>query len=218
MKEMDNYAKSRENARAYFCRYVQEHPVCQPLAPLEQGAYCFPFLGARTRVRQSDGEALFSWPYDPEWIGDFSETLSVYDWLTHDPDAKTAGEYCPVHALPGVLVRGGNLVMRDAGLSAEADRDPEHFSCACLALGGQRMELGDLTYRIPLFPRLDMLLKFYRGDEEFPPSMTFLWDRNVLRFLRYETVFYVARCLVTRLQRLMDVPQEELCIFGSAGA
>ena len=202
---MDNYALARERARAYFCEYAKSHPVGRPQVAVEGGAYRFLFLGAETRVRQSDGEVTFSWAFGPDWPGNFEETLSVYDWLTHDPGAKAAGEFCPIYALPGVMVRGGGLSMEDSPLSRLADRAPDAFSASCRALGGVPVEMGDLAFRIPVFPGLEMLLKFYHGDEEFPPRLTYLWDRNALSFLRYESVYYVSGCLSGRMQSLMKV-------------
>lgn len=201
---MDNYLLARERARSYFCEYARTHPVGRPQAAVQEGAFCFPFLGAQTRVRQSDGEVTFSWAFGPDWQGNFEETLSVYDWLTHDPDAKAAGAFCPVYALPGVLVRGSGLSMEDQTLSRLADGAPDAFAAACRGLGGVPVELGDLAFQIPIFPGLDLLLKFYHGDEEFPPQMTYLWDRNSLCFLRYETVYYVSGCLSGRLRKLIQ--------------
>ena len=46
------------------------------------------------------------------------------------------------------------------------------------------MPLGDMAYRLPVFPGLDMMLKFYHADEDFPPSLDLLWDKNTLQFLQ----------------------------------
>ena len=49
-----------------------------------------------------------------------------------------------------------------------------------------------------------MQLKFYHSDEDFPPSVTLLWDENMLQFVYYETVFYIAGVLLRRLQEAME--------------
>ena len=51
------------------------------------------------------------------------------------------------------------------------------------------------------FADLPVRLKFYFADEEFPASLTVLWDKNILDFIRYETVYYLAACLFSRLSQ-----------------
>ena len=57
---------------------------------------------------------------------------------------------------------------------------------------------------LPVFPGVSMCLKFYFADEEFPPQLTFLWDKNMLQFVRYETVYYIAGCIRERLLKRID--------------
>ena len=42
-----------------------------------------------------------------------------------------------------------------------------------------------------LFPFLPVVLRFWDADEEFPASMQILTDRNILDFMRYETLMFV---------------------------
>ncbi len=135
---------------------------------------------------------------------DFGETLSILDWLCDgDPCAKAAEEYCTVSSLPGVYVGGSGLTMRADALAQKIHENPEAFRCACRCMGGKELPLGDLGCSLSIFPGLSVCLKFYFGDEEFPPQLTLLWDKNILQFVRYETVYYIAGCLRNRLQRLL---------------
>ena len=105
--------------------------------------------------------------------------------------------------LPGVYVGGNGLMLKNDTLSQMADRDPDRFRWACRFLGGEPWPAGDIGFRIPLFCDLSAVLKFYHSDEEFPAQLTLLWDRNTLRFVRYETVYYIAGVLMSRLKTLM---------------
>jgi hypothetical protein len=49
-----------------------------------------------------------------------------------------------------------------------------------------------------------VLLQFWEGDEEFPPKLLILWDRNTDQFMHFETTFYLQGDLLDRLRRIME--------------
>ena len=49
-----------------------------------------------------------------------------------------------------------------------------------------------------------MVLQFWESDEEFPSSLTLLMDGSILDFMHFETVWYAAGHLLTRLKRLAE--------------
>lgn len=71
------------------------------------------------------------------------------------------------------------------------------------ALGGRREGRGDVAFRLYPFPFLPVLFQFWSSDEDFPASLTILWDENTLDFVRYETTYYIAGHLLRRLLELM---------------
>lgn len=157
------------------------------------------FFGQEVLIRKSDAAVTLDGK-----PANFGQALSVYDWLCdRKADAVAAGEFCPVSSLSGVYVSGKGLGMEMPTLSKRIHDAPEKFRAVMAALGAQELVLGDLGYRLNIFPDLPMCLKFYFADEEFPPSLTLLWDKNILRFVRYETVYYIAGCLHERLRQLL---------------
>ncbi len=135
---------------------------------------------------------------------DFGQTLAILDWLCDgDPQAVASGEYCTVSSLPGVLVSGSGLAMRGGALTQKIHENPDSFHRLCRNIGAEPIPMGEIGYRFPVFPGIGVCLKFYFGDEEFEPQLTFLWDKNILQFVRYETVYYIAGCLRNRLQQLL---------------
>ena len=44
-----------------------------------------------------------------------------------------------------------------------------------------------------------VLLRFWEADDEFPAQLQFLWDRNSMRYLTYETSFYTHGAILDRL-------------------
>lgn len=157
------------------------------------------FLGQEVRICKADAAVTV----DGRPAG-FGEALSVYDWLCdRKADAAASGDFCPVSSLPGVYVSGKGLGMNMPKLSACIHEDPARFHTVMASLGAHKLDLGDIGYRLDIFPDLPMCLKFYFGDDEFPPVLNLLWDKNILRFVRYETVYYIAGCLHERLKELL---------------
>ena len=47
--------------------------------------------------------------------------------------------------------------------------------------------------------RSSRCFRFWEQDDEFPAQLQFLWDRNSMRYLTYETSFYTHRAILDRL-------------------
>ena len=62
---------------------------------------------------------------------------------------------------------------------------------------------AEVTCEIPVTPFFSVLLQFWDGDDEFPPKLSLLWDRNALRFLHFETTFFLQGDLLERLKQLL---------------
>ena len=194
----DNYAIQAEEARLRFLTYDQ---AAMPVAM--DGDFLFlRFCGSDYRICRADGH-LFrrvgeSWhPADSH-----GEVLTVYDYLC---DAKPGR--APAREPVSMAHLGGhvhtNLAAASGSLELAIDRAPDAFRRACERLGGTAAPGGDICYDLEMFPDLPVQLRFWHADEDFPPSLDLLWDRNTLQFLRYETTWFAAGVLRGRLREEM---------------
>ena len=62
------------------------------------------------------------------------------------------------------------------------------------------MEGADLAFSLPFFEDLRIALQFWHGDEEFAPRLRILWDANADQYLKYETMYYAAAVIKSRLR------------------
>ena len=192
---MDNYDAMLKSAQRRFTGYDMEMLARKPGVIDAEHSLLTSFFGQSVQVEKATGRIVVAGRN-----ADFGQTLAILDWLCdRREDAVASGEFCPVGSLPGVFVGGSGLSMDVPRLAARIHEEPERFLAACRSLGAEPRVLGDMGCRLQIFPDLPMCLKFYFGDEEFPPSLILLWDKNILRFVRYETVYYIAGCL----QRLL---------------
>jgi hypothetical protein len=66
-------------------------------------------------------------------------------------------------------------------------------------LGGEPLPLGDAAARFMAFPRVSITHVLWRGDEEFPPEATILFDETIPRYLPTEDIAALSGASVYRL-------------------
>ena len=140
----------------------------------------------------------------------YDTVMTIYDMLCHHKGEELpvlSGQWCTVG---NFIVTGITQADAFAQKYAEVfDGHLEAFKRACEDMGGvilPRMAGADLTCRFQAAPFFPVLLQFWEGDEDFPPRLMLLWDRNTTSFLHFETTFYLQGDL---LKRLMQVFRNE---------
>ena len=195
----DNYAIQAEEARRLFLTYDQ---TAMP-ARRDEGYLYLRFCGSDYRICRADGH-LFRRSGDL-WLpaDSHGEVLTIFDYLCDaKPGRAPARESVSMSSLGGHVHTG--LASASGPLERAIDTDPEAFRQACLGLGGRETDGGDLCFELDLFEDLPVLLRFWHADEDFPAQLDLLWDRNTLRFLRYETTWFAAGVLRARLREAME--------------
>lgn len=168
---------------------------------------CFKFIGRDFLVDWADGSVRKKRSEDEAWEeAGFNEAMTIYDLLCWSEEgASVSGEYTPMQNLSRVSnarsYAGEGMFKKDEELFDGRD---EELAQACRALGGTPWGKGDVSYRIPVFGPLSAVLSFWDSDEEFPASLRLMCDTNTLRFMHYETVWYMASCLLERVRELLD--------------
>lgn len=192
---MDNYEVARDRAQEYFLNFDQAALIRRWDLRCDADHLYVNFLNRPYRICRSTGEIYRI--FDEQQAG-FSEVLSIFDLLCHKgKDPFLTGRLAPVNSLRGCPVSVGVDAEFHGKVAAYFDKNPEELKAACCALGGIPVNMGDIGFSFPVFDKMQVILKFYHRDEEFPASITLLWDENTLSFLFYETVFYIAGFLLS---------------------
>ena len=145
------------------------------------------YLGMPRRILRASGE-MENLPAGERTAP--SSALAVFDVLCRD------------NFLPGMCGRRGPVnSLRFAAQSSpdtaalhqkHADFFQQHMPALRKAVQGfAPFPHGDIACIFPVFDCLDVVFQFWEGDEEFAPSVRFLWDENTPSYLRYETTYYV---------------------------
>jgi hypothetical protein len=66
--------------------------------------------------------------------------------------------------------------------------EPDRLLPAAAKMGGSKTDFGDTSVIIPAFSRVPINIVIWKGDEEFPPNASILFDETVLDYLSAEDI------------------------------
>lgn len=209
MKEgKSNYDLQVDMAKAIFLEYDQDQIIRKfGLAADEQWIY-LDYLHTPCRISRKDGGIQMCREGRFRECRSFSTVMTVYDLLCYPKGATPpalSGQWCTVGNF--VVTGVTNTQTFTKKYAALFGGRLEGLKGACEKLGGvlQRPMAGaDVTCRFAVTPFFPVLLQFWEGDEEFPPKLLLLWDRNTNDFLHFETTFYLQGDLLERLWHCME--------------
>lgn len=195
----DNYLLQAAQAKQRFLGYDQQKLI-RKLKLNADDLYLYPvLLGSTYRLSRKNGD-LERLAGDT-WVdaNTFAEIMTILDLVCDSREDRFL-----VHRwknMPDFGLMFHRSLLEDARdpWAERFNADPESLRRACLAMGGTPLPQGDVAYAIELFDSLSIGIQLWLGDEEFPPSLRFLWDENALMYIRYETMYYARGLLLQRL-------------------
>ncbi len=116
----------------------------------------------------------------PGWL--FNETIAVQD--LKDAQFFQGPHEFKTHLL---LDRFGN--------------DFEGFRLAAEKLGGTRLAMADISYKLRPFPKVPLLFLLWKGDEEFAPRASVLFDRSIELHLSADAIWGLVNLVCELLLR-----------------
>ena len=197
-----NHEKFVEQGRMLFLEYDQEELLRK--YPLDHDdAYIYiNFCGRPYQIDRKDGR-IYNALGNPAGFG---ATMTIYDMITRSP-------HPPVPT--GKWATMTDLLAKCSGVGpASLEMFARDFRCfeghvdelreACVKAGGRLVKGGDVSCIFPVFDNFDIWFQFWDSDEEFPSSISFLWDDCAIDHLHYETLWYVMRDILVILRRVME--------------
>ena len=80
-------------------------------------------------------------------------------------------------------------------------KEPQRLLQAAAELGGRKAGYGDVSVTINAFPRVPLTFVLWRGDSEFPPRGSILFDSTISDYLPAEDIRDLCAAIVRRLVR-----------------
>lgn len=187
-----NYAQIIENWRKKFLEMDQEE--IQKKFPVEATpeAFYIEYYSHKLRVDRTTG--VISYAEEPDRPVGFGPAMAVYNSFYYAIDAPVAsGMLVPFRKVRRVYPFEGayrrTILKR---FTRTFSGKTEQLDQACRALGGKKMQQGDVGYEIPVYGDLKIAVLFWDGDEEFEAQGNLLFDSNITDFMHEENVVTVA--------------------------
>lgn len=207
---MDNYDLQVDIGKRIFLEYDQERIIQKYCLEADEQWLYLSWFNAPCRIHRETGGIEEYCRGAWQACRDFSMVMTIYDLLCYHK-----GAFAP--ALTGQWCAVGNFVVTGVTQTETFTKQYARLfdgrlpalRAACETLGGvlQPSVAGaDLTCRFPVTAFFPVLLQFWQGDDEFPPKLMLLWDRNADQFLHFETTFYLQDHLLRRLRGCMEEP------------
>lgn len=207
MGRISNYEITKRRVQGEFLKYNQEEMIHKFSLKSDEKYLYIKFIGHLYRIDRKTG--FLEWSEDGFVTcteGNFNEALTIYDLLCDSKDnCQAAGDYINLKSLSALQSSSKKL---GDGLFDGKDKIFDHkdkkLSRICEKLGGVKAGKGDVAYEIPLFEFLACRIQFWNSDEEFEATLQVFVDKNILSFIRYETVWYAVSHLMQRLAEELE--------------
>lgn len=202
MEKISNYDITRNKMEQAFVRYDQQAMIDKFHLRHTPEHLFITFIGENYRIDRLTGKVDRCATDGAACVhAGFNESMTIFDVLCcSKPGCRLSGEYATVTNLPGIA----NISAPGAGTYAETARiftnRCDALRQACRRLNGVEQKTGDVSYLIPLFDFMPVILQFWDADDEFDAVLKIMWDKNTLDFMHFETTFYAAGHLMKRLE------------------
>ncbi len=80
---------------------------------------------------------------------------------------------------------------------------PQKLIEVAAALGGRKVDYGDIAVSTKAFPRVPLTIVLWRGDKEFPPDGNILFDSTIPDYLPTEDITILCEIIAWKLVRLV---------------
>ena len=206
-ERVSNYEITKHRVQGDFLKYDQEKMIEKFALKADEHYLYIKFIGHVYRIDRETG--LLEWSEDGFTTcveGEFNEALTIYDLLCDSKEnCMASGDYVNLKSLSSLQSSSKNL---GDGLFHGNDKIFDHkeklLSEICEKLGGKKAGKGDAAYEIPWFDFVSCRIQFWNSDEDFDAQMQIFMDKNILDFIRYETVWYAVGHLMRRLTEELD--------------
>lgn len=199
--QLSNYEIMRNQMRKKFLTYDQEKMIHKFQLDFDDDYLYMEFVSRNYRIGRKTGIVEW-WREDLSQAveADYNVSMTLYDVLCCSREnCRLSGEFCPLYMAKGsaaILHPGKDLYQKTAEEFRGRVRD---LKTACGKLGTEAAVCGDVRALITVFPFLSVIFQYWEGDDEFPSGIKFLYDRNILDYMHFETVYLMTAHILERI-------------------
>lgn len=203
----NNLKSAYSKAYGLACEKLQDKPP-QSIATAtgvvydeEQHSFSINFLSESYQINASNGEVTDS---KGVVVDDTVLTTLLLHYLITGTGEKLTGEHIAFTQIPGGGSIYDNAYQRRviSPFTKTFGNNLELFSKVAEKYNGRKSSYGDLSITFDIFPYVPVTYVIWRGDEEFPPSSTTMFDQTISSYLPVEDVVIMVSFSTYGLMRL----------------
>ncbi len=205
----NNYDRQVDIARTIFLKYEQDRLIQKFCLPADEGYLYLTYLNTSCRICRKSGQ-VDEKNEDGRWTEcrSFNTVMTIYDLLCHHQ-----GDILPVQTGIWQTIESFTVSAEQkfgtftGGAAPVFQAHKERLKEVCEGMGGilqSPLAGADVTCLFPVTKWFSLLLQFWSADDEFPPQVRLMWDQNALKFLHFETTFYLQGDLLGRICRQLE--------------
>lgn len=165
------------------------------------GKYSLPFLG-RSFICNPKSKLADVVPPFTHVALDFETVLVALNYLINSEPIDPSGRWLGEKDLPGGFIFfQGPHQLPTRPLADMFHMNPEDLDRAAEFLGATHANRGDRSYVFPVFPRVPVMIVFWKGDDEFEPQGAFRFDETITRhFSLLDQIFALSYVLYRHIK------------------
>ena len=165
----------------------------------EDRGYEVSFLGSRYLIDPS-GEAIFELSPKPERELTEEFQILLIRYLVAPNAGPVEGREISEKDLPGGLTFfQGPHSLYLGPIAKRYGHEPDAFETRGSELGGVPVEHGDRAVRFHPFPQIPVTYVLWKADDEFPASVSVLFDASIGRWFALDMIFTLVWVLTDRI-------------------
>lgn len=169
-----------------------------------RGEFHLALLGVSIILTYPDFRAVIASTDEP--LPAFKHALLLYYFLQSD-GLSSAENWISFADLPDGRIYSSAFQGYTGDLLAKSFLlDLNIFHAACQKTEGVPVTFGDAAYRFRALPRMDLLLVYHLGDEDFPSTCNLLFGANAGHYLPVEACAVLGSLLTQKVLRVSQKP------------
>ncbi|MDI6855094.1 MAG: DUF3786 domain-containing protein [Deltaproteobacteria bacterium] len=201
MPRIDDYKAARALAQAALSKRNPKHVADKSRSEFYvdegQGGLIVPYFGQPRRVAWPE---ITVTPADGEGEVPLTEQILILHYLERATGEPLSGINIDFRAVPEGSFYWSAFVSRAKKPLLEMfGRDPDFYLKVATAMGGIPVTLGDVSVQFQAFPLVPITHVLWRGDDEFDPDASILFDETISGHLSTEDIAALAGASVYRL-------------------
>lgn len=205
-----NYDKQVQIAQDLFLKYDQDELIKKYDLEHDTDYLYLVFLGDMCRISRKSGEIEVNDKAAGAFVpcSDYNVVMTLYDVLCYPQGTPAlADEWRPLEGLQVTMSSPSADVFNQKYADAFAG-NIDRLLHACQKIGGMQPRISagaDVCWQFEIFPFFPLQFRFWDQDDEFPAQIRLLWDRNSLKFMHFETLYYAMGHLMHKLLTVFEL-------------